>query len=223
MKDIIESLAPTLCDYQYMGSAKDTYPRPRDGQNAGIQHLRSFRTGTSCLRAYLLLREPRICRIPCLSRAWKPPIFFLVPLRLDDTFVWLAGDGMILVDDRTDRAELQDQIAQLLIESSFPLDEFLNLKEETIVNKDDDIFAAVVECYSINKPGKEDESNDEKEKVERIEDAEALRIVERLKLWKLQRGTDQDIRALDRIEREIVGVRSSTDHQTTVLRFLKPK
>jgi hypothetical protein len=50
-----------------------------------------------------------------------------------------------------------------------------------------------------------------------------LRMVERLKLWKLQRGTDQDIKALDRIEREIVGVKSSVAHQTTILRFFELK
>jgi hypothetical protein len=32
-----------------------------------------------------------------------------------------------------------------------------------------------------------------------IKDAKALRIVKRLKLWKLQKRTDQDIKALDRI------------------------
>jgi hypothetical protein len=111
-------------------------------------------------------------------------------------------DG-IVVDDRTDRAELRDQIAQLPIESLLPLDEFLNLEDETIVDEDSDIFAAVVECCSVDQPGEEEESSDEEEEeVEQIEDAEALRMVERLKLWKLQRGTDQDIKALDRIERD---------------------
>jgi hypothetical protein len=51
------------------------------------------------------------------------------------------------VNDRTDRAELRDQIAQLPIESPLPLGEFLNPEDETIVN---DIFAAVIECYSVN-------------------------------------------------------------------------
>jgi hypothetical protein len=97
------------------------------------------------------------------------------------------------VNDRTNRAELRDQIAQLPIESRFPLDEFLNPENETIVDKDGDIFA---ECYSINQPGKEKESSDKEEKVKQIKDAKALRMVERLKLWKLQRGTDQDIKAL---------------------------
>ena len=83
--------------------------------------------------------------------------------------------------------------------------------------------AAIVECYSVDQPCKEEESSDEEEEVEHIEDAEALRMVERLKLWKLQRGTDQDIKALDRIEREIVGVKSSVAYQTTILQFFKPK
>ena len=67
----------------------------------------------------------------------------------------------------------------------------------------------------------EEESSDKEEEVKHIEDAEALRMVERLKLWKLQRGTNQDIKALDRIEREIIGIKSSTAHQTTILQFFK--
>ena len=59
----------------------------------------------------------------------------------------LFAEDCIVVDDRTDRVELRDQIAQLPIETPLPLDKFLN-----------------------------------------PEDAEVLRIVERLKLWKLQRG-----------------------------------
>jgi hypothetical protein len=123
------------------------------------------------------------------------------------------------VNDRTNQAELRDQIAQLPIESPLPLDEFLNPEDETIVDKDGDIFA---ECYSVNQPGKEEESSDEEE-VEQIKDANALRMVERLKLWKLQRGTDQDIKALYRIEREIVGVKSFVAYQTTILQIFELK
>jgi hypothetical protein len=69
--------------------------------------------------------------------------------------VGTAEEDCIVVDGRTDRAELRDQIAQLPIESPLPLDEFLNPEDETIV---DDIFAAIVECYSVDQPGKEEES-----------------------------------------------------------------
>ena len=93
-----------------------------------------------------------------------------------------SAEDCIVVDDRTDRAELRDQIAQLPIESLFSLDEFLNPKDETIVNKDGDIFAIIVECYSVDRPGEEEESSDKEEEVEQIEDAKVLRIVKRLKL-----------------------------------------
>jgi hypothetical protein len=90
----------------------------------------------------------------------------------------------VLVDDRTDQAELRDQIAQLPIESPFPLNEFLNPKDQTIANKDSDIFAVIIKCYSVNQPGEEEESSykEEEQEVKQIKDAKALRIVERLKL-----------------------------------------
>jgi hypothetical protein len=92
-------------------------------------------------------------------------------------------EDYIVVDDRTNRAEVQDQIIQLPIESPLSLDKFLNLEDETIVHNNSDIFTAIVECYSVNQPGKEEEwSDEEEEEVEQIKDTEALRIVERLKL-----------------------------------------
>ena len=88
-----------------------------------------------------------------------------------------------MVDDRIDRAELWDQITQLSIENPLSLDEFLNPEDEIIIDKDSDIFAAIVEHYSIDKPGEEEESSDKKEEeVEQIEDTEVLRIIERLRL-----------------------------------------
>jgi hypothetical protein len=50
-----------------------------------------------------------------------------------------------------------------------------------------------------------------------------LRMVGRLKLWKLQRGTDQDIKALYRIEREVVGVKSFVAYQMTILQIFELK
>jgi hypothetical protein len=86
------------------------------------------------------------------------------------------------------------------------------------------IFVAIVKCYSVDQPGEEEESSDKEKEVEQIEDAEALRIVKRLKLWKLQKGTDQVInKALDRIKREIIGVKSFVAHQTTNLQFFELK
>jgi DDE superfamily endonuclease/Tc5 transposase DNA-binding domain len=132
-----------------------------------------------------------------------------------------STEDCIVVDDGTDRAELRDQITQLPIENPLSLDEFLNPEDEVIVDEDDDIFTTVVEHYSIDKPGEEDELSDTEE-VEQIDETIALRAIETIRLGKLQRGTDQDIKVLDRIEREVVRYKSSIAHQTMILRFFKP-
>ena len=133
-----------------------------------------------------------------------------------------STEDTIVVDDGTDRVELQDQIAQLPIENPLPLDEFLNPEDETMLDEEGDIFEAIVAAYSSNQADEEGESSDE-EDVKQVEDDAALRAIETVKLWKLQKGTDHDIKALDRIEREIVRCKSSQAHQTTILRFFKPK
>jgi hypothetical protein len=133
-----------------------------------------------------------------------------------------STEDTIIVDDRTDRADLQDQIAQLPIENPLSLDEFLNPKDETILDEEGDIFEAIVAAYSSNQADEEGESSDEEE-VKQVKDNAALRAIEKVKLWKLQKGTDHNIRALDGIEREIVQYKSSQAHQTTILRFFEPK
>ena len=142
---------------------------------------------------------------------------------MKSTLIKKPGDSTedtIIVDDRTDRANLQDQIAQLPIENPLPLDEFLDPEDETILDEEDDIFEAIVAAYSSNQADEEGESSDEEE-VKQVEDDVALRAIETVKLWKLQKGTDHDIKALDHIEREIVRYKSSQAHQTTILRFFK--
>ncbi len=48
--------------------------------------------------------------------------------------------------------------------------------------------------YAIARPGEEEESsNKEEEEVKEIDTAEALRAVETVKLWKLQKGDSQDL------------------------------
>ena len=85
----------------------------------------------------------------------------------------------------TERAELQAQIARLLIKNLLFLNEFLTLDDKIIIDKDEDIFASIVEHYSIDKLGEESESSDKEEEVKEIATAKALRCVEILKLWKL--------------------------------------
>jgi len=132
----------------------------------------------------------------------------------------LDGDTIVVDDGTADRLQLQAQIAQLPIENLTSLDEFLTPEDETIVDEDSDIFAAVVERYSTDTLGAEEESDEEE--IEEVTDADALISIERLKLWKLQKGNGDDIKALDRVEREIICHKSSVGNQTTILRFFKP-
>ena len=72
--------------------------------------------------------------------------------------------------------------------------------------------------YVIARPGEEEVSSDKE--VKKVNTAEALRAVETVKMWKLQKGDSQDLQALDRITREITRYKVSTAHQTTIHRFL---
>jgi hypothetical protein len=64
-----------------------------------------------------------------------------------------------------------------------PLDEFLNQDGETIVDEDSNIFASVVDYYSIDKGGEESDKSDTEEP--RVPIAKAFKACETPKLWKL--------------------------------------
>jgi hypothetical protein len=93
----------------------------------------------------------------------------------------LKRDTIIVNDKSTDQIKLQDQIAQLLIENPLSLNEFLNPKDKTIVNKDKDIFTSVVDYYAIVSLGEEEESSDKKE-VKEVDTAKALKAVKTVKM-----------------------------------------
>jgi hypothetical protein len=65
----------------------------------------------------------------------------------------------------------KDQIAQLPIENLLSLD-------EAIVDEDADIFTTVLGHCAVARQGEEEESSDEEE-VEEVNDAEALRSIQR--------------------------------------------
>jgi ribosome biogenesis GTPase A len=79
-----------------------------------------------------------------------------------------------------------------------------------------------VNRYTVDRLVKEEKSSD-KEEIKKVDTAEALRAMEIVKMWKLQKGNSQDLQALDRIIREITRHKVSTAHQTTIHRFFKLK
>ena len=60
------------------------------------------------------------------------------------------------------------------------MNEFLDLINEIVINKDSNIFISIVDYYSIDKPGEESESSDKG--VEEVDIAEALRYIKTVRL-----------------------------------------
>jgi len=67
----------------------------------------------------------------------------------------------------------------------------LNLEDETIIKENKDIFTSIVNNYTIARLGEEEESSDKE--IKEIDTAEALRAIETVKMWKLQKGNSQDL------------------------------
>ena len=62
---------------------------------------------------------------------------------------------------------------------------FLNSNNKIIASKDSNIFVAVIKCYIVKRPSQKEELSNKKVEVKQITDAEALRTIKKLKLWKL--------------------------------------
>jgi hypothetical protein len=93
----------------------------------------------------------------------------------------LKRDTIIIDNKSANQIELRDQIAQLPIENLLSLNEFLNLEDKSIVNKDQDIFTSVVDYYGIVSLGEKEESSDKKE-LKKVDTAKALKAVKTVKM-----------------------------------------
>jgi len=129
-------------------------------------------------------------------------------------------DSIESLDNIDERIELQACIQRLPIENPLPIDEFLNPEHDVVVDGDEDIFESVVDCYRVDKLGVVEESSDEE--VEVVDVVTALKSIETVRLWTLQKGNSQDLQSIDRIERDMLQCKSSMNHQTTILRFFRP-
>lgn len=152
----------------------------------------------------------------CIQKCWFKSTCIKKPDALD---IEVTDDHV----EASDREELKAEISQLPIADVLPLDEFLTPDDEAVEDEDEDIFAAVVEHYSVEDKAGDDISSDEEEEeeVKEITAALALMSMENIKLWKLQKGNSHNMHALDEIEREIVSYKTTTATQTTLDRFFK--
>jgi hypothetical protein len=129
-------------------------------------------------------------------------------------------------NQQADRDVLQAQIAELPgITDPLSLNEFIELANEVIDNRDTDIFASVVERYSTEKEGIVEEPDEDDIEVELVSTTEALKALEIVKLWEIQQenGEQTILSALDRIERRIVQAKYESRKQTMITSFFKPR
>lgn len=118
-----------------------------------------------------------------------------------------------------DVARLETLIAKLPLENPLPINKFLDPEEEAVKDGVEDIFTAVVERYTITDPVEDDLSSDEEDDTEDISITRAIKAIEDLRLWKLQKGTSQNMRALDHIKMEIECYKSTAATQSTLDRY----
>lgn len=98
-----------------------------------------------------------------------------------------VGQEIVENNQQPDRDELQAQIQELPgITDRLSINEFIQPADEIVDDEDQDIFAFVVERYSIEKEGTVDEVEEGDIEIEKILTAEALKALETVRLWEMQ-------------------------------------
>ena len=132
--------------------------------------------------------------------------------------------GQEIVDDnqQPDRDELQAQIQELPgITNRLSINEFIQPAGEVVDDEDQDIFASVVERYSIENEGTVEEVEEGDIEIEKILTAEALKALETVRLWELQQedGQASTLQVRDRVARRMQLARKEGRKQTTIVSF----
>lgn len=132
--------------------------------------------------------------------------------------------GQEIVEDtqQPDQDELQAQIQELPgIADRLSINEFIQPAGEVVDDDDQDIFASVVERYSIENEGTVEEVEEGDSEIENIRTAEALKALETVRLWELQQedGQASTLQVLDRVERRMQLARKEGRKQTTIVSF----
>ncbi len=105
--------------------------------------------------------------------------------------------------------QMEQQIALLVqqrhIQTAMRTDKFINPDEEIVDETDEDIFESLAEAYSTGGEEREQETDEEDVDEDRIEDAEALELLSRLRLYEEQQedGDDAIISRLNKYEGSI--------------------
>ena len=96
------------------------------------------------------------------------------------------NEAILENDEQANRDALRAQIAKSpTIEDPFSLDEFIEPSYEVIEDNEVDIFASVVERYSIEDDNGAEGPDDDTFEAEIVSITEALKALEIIRLWEL--------------------------------------
>jgi hypothetical protein len=158
--------------------------------------------------------KDRITLALTCSASGKKEMIFKKPVMADD-----APD--ISVQQRID---LQAQIMLLPdIQDPLDIDEYINISDEVIEDKDNDIFEAIIERYQTSEDTKTDEEDEGNIELLRVIDSEALKALEVLKSYEIQQenGSKVVLRALDSVEKRVYASRIQTKKQQLIERYFR--
>jgi hypothetical protein len=102
------------------------------------------------------------------------------------------------------------------------IEAFLNPEAEVVNNPEEQIFKQIVEAYADD--DYEPESGDEAFQVASVSLSEALAGLVTLRLYEEQQenGSRDFIRSLNRLERELLGIRANQSTQTYIDSYFRP-
>ncbi|TQS37547.1 hypothetical protein Golomagni_01974 [Golovinomyces magnicellulatus] len=179
--------------------------------------LRQYEAGKDPNKTVLLLKAIQWTRVAwaegvsptCVQRCWWK------------STVLGQHVGLKIVEENleADRDELQKQINELPgIEDRLSVGEFIELGSEVVDDEDQDIFASVIERYSIDRAGIVEEAEDGDIETEKVSNDEALKAIDIVRSWELQQEDGQTtiVQVLDNIEKGMQLAKLESKKQTTL-------
>ena len=103
------------------------------------------------------------------------------------------------------------------------IDDYINIPDKVIEDKDNDIFEAVVERYWTSEGTETDKEDEGDIKLPRVTDSKALKALEVLKLYEIQQenGSEVVLRALDSVEKRVYASCIQTRKQQLIKSFFR--
>jgi hypothetical protein len=129
-----------------------------------------------------------------------------------------------LIIEADKRALLQAEIEATGLVDTLTLDEFLNIQEERVEDREEDILDSVVQMYR-NGQGNEESDDEGDIEVTKVSINDAIQALETLRLYKMQQeeGSISTLQLLDRIGRGFAATKARLTTQKLISSFFVRK